>query len=420
VNTPAVAELVRVANDLASAGRWAEAEKAWLEVRRADPTHPVALYSLGCHALQRGEAAAARSLLETACRHAPNEPLLLLTLGVACQRLGDVDAERAAIDASLAVDPYFLPGLLAKAAWLERRGERLAAATTFRNCLKIAPPEPEWPPALRTQLLHARELAELYSREMHAHLERRVAELQSKLPGRLANRWREAASIMAGRTPPYRSESNQLYVPRLPAIPFFERELFPWVPALEAQTDSIRAELLAVMEQDRDRFAPYIAYNPGEPVNQWQELNQSLRWSTFHLWRAGRPVDENLARCPSTAAALASVEMAEIGGLCPNAMFSVLAPKTTIPPHNGETNARLVAHLPLIVPENCSYRVGFDWTKWTEGRVLVFDDTLEHEARNDSEQTRVVLIFDVWNPLLEPDERRMVNELAAAAREFTL
>ena len=110
--------------------------------------------------------------------------------------------------------------------------------------------------------------------------------------------------------------------------------------------------------------------------------------------------------------------MAEIGGLCPNAMFSVLAPHTQIPPHHGETNARLVVHLPLIVPEGCTYRVGFERRGWTEGEVLIFDDTIEHEARNDGDLPRTVLIFDVWNPLLSLAEREMVKAMTKAAREF--
>jgi aspartate beta-hydroxylase len=110
--------------------------------------------------------------------------------------------------------------------------------------------------------------------------------------------------------------------------------------------------------------------------------------------------------------------MADIGGLCPNAMFSVLAPHTHIPPHHGETNARLVAHLPLIVPQGCRYRVGFEERQWTPGETLIFDDSIEHEARNDSDEIRVVLIFDVWNPLLEPAEQDMVRAMSRAAREF--
>ncbi|MGH8167365.1 MAG: aspartyl/asparaginyl beta-hydroxylase domain-containing protein [Woeseiaceae bacterium] len=100
-------------------------------------------------------------------------------------------------------------------------------------------------------------------------------------------------------------------------------------------------------------------------------------------------------------------------------MFSALAPKTHIPPHHGETNARIVAHLPLIVPDGCLYRVGFEQRQWKVGEVLLFDDTIEHEARNDSDELRVVLIFDTWNPLLSPPEREMVNAINAAAKSFT-
>ena len=207
-------------------------------------------------------------------------------------------------------------------------------------------------------------------------------------------------------------------MPRLPAIPFFERAQFPFLAALETKTDVIRAELESALAAARDEFVPYIQYAPGQPVNQWRELNHSLRWSTLHLWRSGKPVEENLARCPETARALAALPLADIGGLCPNAMFSALAPKSHIPPHNGETNARVVAHLPLIVPEGCSYRVGFDWRAWRVGETLIFDDTIEHEARNDSDELRVVLIFDLWNPLLTPAERELVKTLAAATRAF--
>jgi aspartyl/asparaginyl beta-hydroxylase (cupin superfamily) len=223
---------------------------------------------------------------------------------------------------------------------------------------------------------------------------------------------------MAGATKPYHSECNQLTAPRLPAIPFFDRSDFPWVADLEARTPEILAELQAALAARGDRFTPYINYRPGDPVNQWTDLNHSTRWSHFSLWRNGEPDAANLAACPVTREALSRVEMAEIGGLCPNAMFSALAPHTEIPPHTGETNARLVVHLPLIVPDKCLYRVGFETRTWEVGKVLIFDDTIEHTARNDSDELRVVLIFDIWNPLLAPEEREIVRQMAAAARSW--
>lgn len=411
-------QLAQTAGQLANAGRWEEAERLWLEVRRLEPQHPRALFSLGVHALQRGDLAGAYDLLCAARKVAPHDLLVLMTLSNVCRQRGDAEAEREAFEAALAIDAYFLPGLLAKAGWIERFGVPAAAATAYVNALKVAPPQPHWPAALRPQLEHARAVVDRHSEAFGVYLTKTLADLQAALPASVAGRWREAASIMAGRSKPFQVDCNQLHVPRLPAIPFFDRTEFPWVAALEAKTEVIRAELVAALQADRDRFDPYIAYKPGEPVNQWRELNHSTRWSAFHLWRGGSPVKENLDRCPETAKALSVISMADIAGLCPNAMFSALAPKTHIPPHHGETNARLVAHLPLIVPEGCRYRVGFEERRWNVGEVLVFDDTIEHEARNDSDELRVVLIFDVWNPLLTLAEREMVRALSAAAREF--
>jgi len=416
--TPSIDQLVERAGQLASTGRWDEAERVWLEVRKRDPQHPRALFSLGVHALKRGEGAAAHELLSAARKFVPNDLLLLMTLSAACQQLGNDEAEREAIEAALVVDPYFLPALLAKGHWLERFGTRAGAAAMFANALKVAPPLAHWPANLRPQLEHARDVAAGYAAELDEFLVRELAEHWNRLPKPLAERWREAASILARKTQPYHAVVNQLCVPRLPAIPFFDRAEFPFLAALEAKTDVIRRELDNALEAARDEFVPYIQYQAGQPVNQWQELNHSKRWSTLHLWRGGKPVHANLERCPETAKALAALPLADIDGLCPNAMFSALAPKSQIPPHHGETNARVIAHLPLIVPDGCLYRVGFEQHRWRVGETLIFDDTIEHEARNDSDELRVVLIFDLWNPLLTAEERELVKAMAQRARTF--
>ncbi len=410
--------LVQAAGEAASSGRWQDAERLWTQVRGLAPSHPQALYSLGVHAFQRGDMNGALEMLVAANAAAPNDPLILMTTGVVQRERGDIEGERWAIEAALAADPYFLPGLISKAGFLERRGQVKAAAGVYRDVLKVAPPEPRWPDALRPQLLHAAKMVDEHTHAFAAYLEQALAAPAAALETAAAGRWAEAASIMSGRSKPYLADANQLCVPRLPAIPFYDRSQFSWVEALEAKTDVIREELQATLADQQGEFSPYIAYRPGDPVNQWAELNHSTRWSTYPLWRGGEPVRDHLDRCPQTAKALEAVEMAEIGGLCPNAMFSALAPHTQIPPHHGETNARLVVHLPLVVPEKCTYRVGFDRTGWTVGQALIFDDTLEHEARNDSDELRVVLIFDVWNPLLSKAERDMVQAMTQAARAF--
>ena len=115
---------------------------------------------------------------------------------------------------------------------------------------------------------------------------------------------------------------------------------------------------------------------------------------------------------------LKSIPQPVMPGRSPNAMFSMLAPHTHIPPHTGVSNARLVVHLPLIVPEGCRFRVGSDTRQVREGQAWVFDDTVEHEAWNDSDQLRVVLIFDIWHPDLSPQEQKLVAKFMMGLDAF--
>ncbi len=410
--------LANEAGIAAAAGRWQDAERLWAQVLALEPENVQALFSLGVHAYQRGDFAGALEMLHAARTRAPRDPMIPLTIARVNRDANRPESEWNAIIEALVIDPYFLPGLLGKAEFYERQHKSRAAAGVFRDALKAAPPESQWPQALRRRLEHAREVVRRDTEELMEFLNRQIAAERATVDAAAAGRWDEAVSIMAGKTQPYHSHCNQLYVPRLPAITFYDDGLFPWIRELESRTDAIKAELQEMVASRSDEFVPYIQYRPGDPVNQWDKLNHSRNWSGFHLYQHGEPVPEHLTQCPRTVEALALVDAVGIAGLCPNAMFSALAPRTHIPPHTGETNARLVAHLPLVVPDNCSYRVGYDWKKWKEGKCWVFDDTIEHEARNDSDQLRVILMFDVWNPLLSQAERDMVVALASAMRDY--
>jgi aspartate beta-hydroxylase len=90
----------------------------------------------------------------------------------------------------------------------------------------------------------------------------------------------------------------------------------------------------------------------------------------------------------------------------------VLNPQTHIKPHYGVTNTRLVMHLPLLVPPDCALNViDAGAHVWQEGRLVMFDDTFEHEAWNRSDSTRVILLMDCWNPHLTPVEQQACTRL---------
>jgi aspartate beta-hydroxylase len=141
-------------------------------------------------------------------------------------------------------------------------------------------------------------------------------------------------------------------------------------------------------------------------------------WTGYYFYRHGERRDDNCAACPATARALDPLPLSRVRGHGPEVLFSVFTPGTHLLPHRGVTNTRVVGHLPLIIPEDCALNVGGELHAWAEGRAVVFDDTYEHEAWNRSTSTRVVLIFDLWNPYLTDIERLAFADLIAAIGDF--
>jgi aspartyl/asparaginyl beta-hydroxylase (cupin superfamily) len=64
-----------------------------------------------------------------------------------------------------------------------------------------------------------------------------------------------------------------------------------------------------------------------------------------------------------------------------------------------------------VIPDACGFRVGAEVRTWKKGKAWVFDDSIEHEAWNDSDEIRIILILDIWNPLLSVAERDLVRAL---------
>jgi aspartate beta-hydroxylase len=102
----------------------------------------------------------------------------------------------------------------------------------------------------------------------------------------------------------------------------------------------------------------------------------------------------------------------------PPPCFPFWGPKTRIPPHTGPVNTRLVGHLPLIVPPGCGFRVGGQQTEWEMGKAFIFDDSIDHEAWNESDLPRAILIFDTWSPFLSEAERELARMLTTYVGEY--
>ena len=317
-----------------------------------------------------------------------------------------------AVQRALTLTPLDVMALVMRASLLERL-EDAGAGQAWDHALAQRP-EGELAPPLAQAVAAGEALRD-------AWLAARAAALAAAASVALATADADEASKIARfqsnvlrQTKVYRSQPSHYHWPGLAEREFHPRQRFSWLDAFEEATPVIRAELEAVMRSDRAELVPYLQYDEHEPLAQWRELNRNLDWTAIHLIDHGRRIAANADQCPKTMALLKLVEQPQIPGAGPTAMFSLLAPDKVIPPHTGVNNARLLCHLPLIVPEGCWFRVGAETRPWVEGEAFVFDDTIEHEAANPSDLLRVVMIFDLWNPDLSEAEKRAISDIIAA------
>jgi aspartate beta-hydroxylase len=322
-------------------------------------------------------------------------------------RQGDAAGAIAAVDAALALQPRNVVALILKADQLAAIGDARAASAFYRAVVESAPPAHEMPAQLRDAVARAAAMCDHYTGHFEAYLRERLASKGTSA------RFAESLDILNGRKRVYFQEPRQYFFPGLPQIQFYGREPFPWLDLLESATDEIRAELMEVLKQD-SAFQPYVQRNSRLPHTDAQGLLDNPAWSAFYLWQHGEAVAENAARCPRTVQALAGVPLAHMGKRGASVLFSLLQPGAHIPPHTGEMNTRLICHLPLVVPEGCHLRVGNETRTTVEGKAWVFDDTIEHEAWNRSDRTRVILLLEVWRPELSADERALVGAMFEA------
>ncbi|SNS92350.1 Aspartyl/asparaginyl beta-hydroxylase, cupin superfamily [Sphingomonas laterariae] len=371
------------------------------------PDNPHALNARGMVCLATRDLAGAIGFFRRAAEADPREPALWMNLARAQRETGDDEGERASIDQVLAVDQRHFMARLRKAELHERLGEHAQAVPAWQAVLSLATAIDPMPPALGEALDRARAFVIKQTDAFASEIDGGMATAKAALPEGATRRFDACLDHVFGRRQIYRNECAGVHFPFLPAHEYFDRALFPWFAELEAKTDLIRTELEGVIARSRG-MRPYVAMDPGTPQNKWSGLDGSLDWGAYFLWEYGVANEEACALCPNTVAALEATPFARIPGRAPTAFFSILKPRTRIPPHTGVTNTRTIIHLPLIVPDGCGLRVGGETRQWRLGEAMAFDDTIEHEAWNDSDELRAVLIFDVWNPFLTEAERDLL------------
>ena len=359
-----------------------------------------------------GDFARAQKLLTEAAAAPDADARLFLKLAAVSKAAGQPRAALTAVERALAQQPLDFVALVLRATLLDALGEA-EAGEAWSHALAQRPAGELPAPMLATIEAGEKKRDEwLGARE--ARMKRAMAAAEDRASAEERERIERFRSNALRRTRPYHSEPTHFHYPGLVEREYHPRRLFSWLERLEAATAQIAAEFRSVMAAERSELVPYIQYADHRPLDAWRPLNNNRDWTAIHLWQNGRVIDANARHCPATMALLETIDQPAIGGAGPNAMFSLLAPHTAIPPHVGVNNARLVCHLPLVVPPGCWFRVGAETRHWREGEAFVFDDSIEHEALNPTDQLRVVFIFDVWHPGLSAVEREAVAALIEA------
>lgn len=367
-------------------------------------------------ALQAGNLVAAKAGFERLTATGRADTMHWLGLAMACLRLGDQGGSMSALDRSLQLEPRNVRAVLMKADLLMGQQRQLEALQHYRHALHLTSNARDLPQDIARGIERARDACSREeSRQSAVLLEKlRVAGID---PAKAPSRFKTALDLMLGHKEIYHQQPRMFYYPGLPQVQFYERDAFEWVGRIEEQTQRIKAELLPLVQQPT-RFSPYVKSGNAVIGRDDQGLADNSAWSALYLWEHSRLVPENAPLFPDTLAALDLAPMPHIPRQAPMALFSKLAPRTRIPPHTGLLNTRLICHLPLVVPPDCgALRVGNEAHPWVEGEMLIFDDSIEHEAWNDSDQERVVLLFEVWRPEISAEERAMLTVLLRVVKE---
>ena len=414
---------IMAARRFLESGQLAAAERAYEQVLEATPDDAEALnvVALGC--LRTGRTPRARELLEKAAASNPQDAVTQHHLGQVYHALGDLTRASAAQAAATRIEPAYFLARLSWGRCLEQLGRSDAAIIQYKRALDDAQRLGRWldpastPEPLQPLVSHA---VLAVRRGRRAAFDRLLTPLMERYGRDSMGRVARCLRIYLNEEPAEYVDPRQrpafLFFPDLPTSPYIDLAQLPWIDAVQASTEVIRGELQRLLPSSVGS-EPVFASSALEAENL-RGIDATPGWTGYYFWRHGLRREENCRNAPKTFELLKALPLPLIREHGPEVMFSVFTPGTHLMPHRGVTNSRVVGHLPLIVPPDCALRVGGEVHEWREGRVVVFDDTYEHDAWNRSRDTRVVLIFDVWNPYLTDAERAAITDLVAEIGDF--
>ena len=354
----------------------------WLRTAQADDVDGKLGFAAAQLECASGEPAAARATLEAVLGRHRRYLEAWLMLGEVCDVLGDTHSA------------------------LRARHRVMVESNAQGRWLSPETIEPEWQQAVG----HA---VQAYQRDKRERLFAAFGEVRERHGADALRRFERALTGYLGewhaRPPDPRQRPKFFWFPDLPPGPYHDPMLQPWAATLRDAWQEIRDEALHLLREDRD-FVSFLNLKPGQKApSSLGGAAENPAWDAYFFYRHGVRYDANHVRCPRTSELLESIELCRVARQAPEICFSLLRPQSTILPHYGVTNTRLVFHLPLVVPANCALSVAGVEHRWREGEPILFDDTYEHEAWNRSDEQRLILLMDCWNPHLTEAEKEAVR-----------
>jgi hypothetical protein len=209
------------------------------------------------------------------------------------------------------------------------------------------------------------------------------------------------------------------YLPDVAPIEVFARRDLPWLSKIEAVWPDILAEFSAAREELLAQRKPYIPAEHRPEGEAWDPIAGEQNWTSLYLYRKGQENTDIARHFPKTCAAVRHAPLVQFEDQPMEVFFSILQGGQRIPPHFGLANTAMTVHLPVLVPGKAFLRCGTQTLSLAPGEMFAFDDSFDHEAWNEGEAERVVLIFEAWRPDLSPDEIRAI-ETSFEARDAWL
>jgi len=209
-----------------------------------------------------------------------------------------------------------------------------------------------------------------------------------------------------------------MYVPGLTTGGFVEAKRIALAQDLSRAYEAIRDEYDRAL-REHDPHEPFMGRLSKDVERNYVSGGQHASWDAIFFDRHGRRHDQTHRRYPLTSHVLDGADRCRIPGQSPETCFSILQPHTKIEAHHGVTNARLVVHLPLRVPEGCYLELlGVGRHHWRSGEVFAFDDSFLHAAENPSKEVRGILLTDAWHPELTALEREAFTVLISTLTDL--